>query len=299
MLTLSAPSKQRDIIFRYYPFVLSKGIFLGFKFLCPGNHSLFKGAFQRILYLSIFRLLTGLDICPGSIDALRVKLYPDDAHKDEPSDADTEQDNELRPMGNQGEKPHLPNKIQSSAKANSSDFSYGSTSTSTSIASDKSPLKQQPSSVPRDSVVKFMGDRESLRFRPDKPQSLGPKILPRQQQVQFDSHQISPLLQQCLGRESISMGPKHFIKRTEPVAYCKSGGVETYRSRCEGTSIQDEDRRMEEHRYKTRELRISCMQATFENRKQLKALASQRHEILNGGRAKIQDFATSIMTGVK
>ena len=288
-LTHSAPPKQRDVIFRYYPFVLSKGIYLGFKFLCPGNQKLFKGAFQRILYLSTFRLLTGLDICPGSIDSLRLKLYPDDANEDD-QDSNAEEDNGLRPFGNHRETPHLaePHKTKEQLRQRPSDID---------ARNDRSKYKskKQPSQSHRDSVVKFVGDRESLRFRPDKPQSLGHKILPRQHQVQFDTLQISPLLQQCLGKESISVGPKHFIKRTEPVSYCQSGGVETFESKKDGTtSMRDEDLRMEEYKTKARELKMTSMQATIESRRNIKALASEREKILSD-RTKIHDFVDTIM----
>lgn len=280
MLTESVSSVQRDVIFRCYPFVLSKAIFLGFSFLCPGNTNLFKGAFQGILYLSIFRLLTGLDICPGSIEALRHKLYPEDFIEDSPSDE--KDDNELRPM------------IHS--KTNSNNFS----SITSKESEHKVPANQQtlPMTGHRDSVVKFVGDRESLRFRPDKPEFLGPTVLRHQNMVQFDTQQLSPLLSQCLGRESKSMGIKHFVKRTEPVSYCKSGGVETYHSISDTNTISNEDSRMKTYQAKTRELKMESMKAKFEHRKVMKELARKREKILSG-KKKIQSFAASIMDGLK
>ena len=286
MLTVAAAPKERDVIFRFYPFVLSKGIFMAFKFLCPGNRNLFKGAFQRILYLSIFRLLTGLDICPESIDALRLKLYPDDLNEEESSDTNAE-DNELRPMGIQRENPNSTNGRNHSNLASVKDCSKRS------FNDDKPDGTTRHSK--RDSLVKFVGDRESLRFRPDK--TLSPKKNPRQQQVLFDAYQISPLLQQHLGRVSNSNGPKHFIKRTEPVAHCQSGGVETYQCRNNGRAIEAEDQMMEEHKRKICDLKLASMQANFSNRKHLNALKSQREQILSGGRAKIQEFAASITSG--
>ena len=286
MLKGAASPKERDVIFRFYPFVLAKGIFMGFKYLCPGNQNLFKGAFQRILYLSIFRLLTGLDICPESIDALRLKLYPEDLNEEDPSDANSEQDNELRPMGNQlkvkysTERSHRSN---NPADAPTNSLSAGRSS-------------HANNSEKRDSLVKFVGDRESLQFRPENVDSLGPKKVPRQQQVQFDAYQISPLLQQYL-KDSNSIGPKHFIKRTEPVSNCVSGGVETYQSRNDVTAIQQEDQIMTEHKLKNCALRRSSMQARLSKRKQLKALASQREQLMSGGKVKMQEFVASMMSG--
>lgn len=285
MLTVTASPKERDVIFRFYPFVLSKGIFIAFKFLCPGNRSLFKGAFQRILYLSIFRLLTGLDICPESIDALRLKLYPEDINEEDSDAAD--QDNELRPMGNERENQrsanvHLKSNLASELK-NSKRSLTGAKAHDT-IRHSK-----------RDSLVKFVGERDSLRYRPLK--KLSPKKLPRQQQVKFDAYQISPLLQQHLGRESNSVGPKHFIKRTEPVAHCKSGGVETYQCLSDSRIIESEDQLLQEHKRKTNELKMASMKSNFSNRKQLKELQSQCAKILSGGREKVQEFASTISSG--
>lgn len=285
---MAAPPKQRDVIFRYYPFVLSKAIFLGFTFLCPGNRNLFKGAFQGILYLSTFRLLTGLDICPGSIDALRYKLYPEDAIEDDSSDSTTEKkNNELRPMLQQ------QGSINPRANLNTSSSQYSSASSTESES--RAPINQHINARHRDSVVKFVGDRESLRFRPDKPQSLGPKLLRHQNKVQFDTQQLSPLLSQCLGRESTSMGVKHFVVRTEPVSYCKSGGVETFQSRSDSSTISNEDKRLTKYQSLTRELKMESLKAKFEHRKVMKELALERKNVLSGGKLKIQSFVASIM----
>jgi hypothetical protein len=284
MLTMSAPPKQRDIIFRYYPFVLSKAIFLGFTFLCPGNRNLFKGAFQGILYLSTFRLLTGLDICPGSINTLRYKLYPEDAIEDDTTDSTTEKkNNELGPMLQQ------QGSINPRANLNTLSSQYSS----------RAPTDQKINVRRRDSVLKFVGDRESLRFRPDKPQSLGPELLRHQNKVQFDTQQLSPLLSQCLGRESTSMGVKHFVQRTEPVSYCKSGGVETFQSHSDNSTISDEDQRLKKYHSLARELKMESLKAKFEHRKAMKELALERKIVLSGGKMKIQSFAASIMDASK
>ena len=273
MLTKSASSNQRDAIFRYYPFVLSKAIFLGFTFLCPGNKSLFKGAFQGILYLSTFRMLTGLDICPGSIEALRRKLYPEDFIEGDPSDE--KDNNELRPM-------------------------IHSRTNQKKVCESQAPSdrKSLPVTGRRDSVVKFMGERESLRFRPDKPEFLGPKVLRYQNKVQFDTQQLSPLFSQCLGRQSKSTGITHFVKRTEPVSYCKSGGVETYHSICDADTISNEDNRMKIYQAKTLELRMESMKAKFAHQKVMKELSLEREQILSG-KKKIHSFVASIMDGPK
>ena len=242
MVTL-APDQDRDTIHRTYPFVLSQGIFLAFKYLCPGNHALFQGAFQRILYLSVFRMLTGVDICPGSVEALRWSIFPEESMEED----NKRVDNRLRPIAGD-----LKSRTKDGAARSTVDHG------------------REVSSM-RNSVVKFMGDRESLRFRADKPISLGPKILLRQQRVNFDANQISPLLQQCLGREVVTRRPKQYIKRTQPVPYCRTGGIDTYHS-IQGEIDHHEERRrimMEEHEMSMQNVKSKSLAAMKEFQKHL------------------------------
>eukprot|EP00979_Chaetoceros_neogracilis_P004951 scaffold845_cov274-Chaetoceros_neogracile.AAC.44 len=218
---------------------------------------------------AIFRL----DICPGSIEALRRKLYPEDFIEGYPSDE--KDNNELRPM-------------------------IHSRTNQKKVCESQAPSdrKSLPVTGRRDSVVKFMGERESLRFRPDKPEFLGPKVLRYQNKVQFDTQQLSPLFSQCLGRQSKSTGITHFVKRTEPVSYCKSGGVETYHSICDADTISNEDNRMKTYQAKTLELRMESMKAKFAHQKVMKELSLEREQILSG-KKKIHSFVASIMDGPK
>jgi hypothetical protein len=76
-ITQAETEHKRDMLFRTYPLVIAKAIYLAFVYLCPGGGRMFQGAFQRVLSHSIFRLLTGVDICKDSVDFLRQKLYHD------------------------------------------------------------------------------------------------------------------------------------------------------------------------------------------------------------------------------
>ncbi len=308
MLREVVPTKEQDTIFRIYPFVLSKAVFLGFKYLCPGNHNLFKGAFQRILNLSVFRLFTGLDDCPGSTDALRLQLYPGDGNEEEGgSHTHDFKANRLKPLppttaNQRTRRPQTP-ALVSPLPLNSNDTNINQTIDN---------KDQQPPESPRNihirrSMIKFTGDRESLRFRKDKPESLGAKILPRQPQSQFDAYQISPLLTQYLGRETISTGPKHFIKRTDPVRYCKNGGEETYCSRQQskrcvmvgtGTCASSYSQMDGLKRYHSnaQQLKRKLIKEKLDAKRHLKALALERDDILRSGKASIDLFAASIMS---
>jgi hypothetical protein len=71
ILSLKSLEQHKDFFFKNYPFVLSQAIVLGFKYLCPGNQSLYTPTLKRILYLTVAQLLTGVDVCPGSVNYLR------------------------------------------------------------------------------------------------------------------------------------------------------------------------------------------------------------------------------------
>jgi hypothetical protein len=117
-------------------------------------------------------------------------------------------------------------------------------------------------------VTKFTGGRETLRFRPDKPRFLGNKGLPRQQQVKFNASSISPLLQQYLDHHSDTGGRKpQYLKRTEPVKWCDTGGVDTHvkvpsrASVCVPARAKRAQKRASERRERKKELRNSANDA--------------------------------------
>lgn len=180
-LSIAQPH-QRDTLLRHFPFALSKAIYLGFQYLCPGNQSLFKGSFLCILNLSVFRLLTGVNICAKSVDSLRLKLYPKDEMKSKSVSHDQYADN------------------------------------SEHVLSSKSNYRADSFKRKRGHATNNSKKALSNRIlRRDDPQYTEEKSHPRHQQVNFDVNQISPLLQQCLGRDCISLQPKRFIKRIEPL----------------------------------------------------------------------------------
>jgi hypothetical protein len=200
-------------------------------------------------------MLTGVDICPGSVEALRYSIFPEESIDDDNRNPDQERDNRLRPIPGDfgGRSWNHDSTIEHEIKKDCK-FGLGNVSST------------------RNSVIKFMGDRTSLRFRADKPVSLGQKILSRQQQVNFDANQISPLLQQCLGREVVTRRPKQYMKRTEPVRYCRTGGVDTYHSIREEIESHEARRRsmMDEHKASMRKIRTESLTAKKEYRRQLR-----------------------------
>jgi hypothetical protein len=305
LLASIAPPKQRDTLFRHYPFVLSKAIYLAFQFLCPGNQSLFKGPFLRILYLSVFRLLTGVDICPESVDALRLKLFPEDYSKDDSGcdERDQETSNRLSPLPNRRSKDH--HKMRE-VDNDFGEANYGNKRTRNvngQALHDKrrnlmrNHLAMARTSPTRSSVVKFVGERETLCFHHEKPVSLGCKYLLRQQQVNFDVNQISPLLQQCLGREGISKRPKQFIKRTEPVRFCRTGGIETFQKRYDEDVEKVEEDLMRHHSEAKRDLKTDIKQNDTELLKARSAIACEKMEALRTKDTK-EEAASKIISNL-
>jgi hypothetical protein len=217
------PVKHGDFIFKFYPFVLSKAIADGFEFLCPGNRSLFKGTFQSLLYLSVFRLLTGLNVCPASIHAQRLKVFPGDA--------------------------------------------YGEEKTST------SELETQPKTGALMHVEK--------------------NHITRQQHVEFDAYQLSPLLQNCLKRQTVSKGKSHLLKRTEPVSNCKSGGIETYHSLQAHVDIYSSKSEMIKQ---SKNLKRDLEAISTKSRKQLARVIKTRDAVLSGGNRSVGDYASKVMS---
>ena len=74
---------NKDFFFTHFPFVLGQALILGFKYLCPGNQSLFTSAFKKILYLTMVQLLSGVDVCPESVTSVRHSMFPEDGTMEE------------------------------------------------------------------------------------------------------------------------------------------------------------------------------------------------------------------------
>ena len=78
LLSLKSLESHKDFFFKHYPFILSQSIILGFRYLCPGNQSLFTSHFKRILYHEVTQILSGCNVCPVSVNVLRGKLFPEE-----------------------------------------------------------------------------------------------------------------------------------------------------------------------------------------------------------------------------
>ncbi len=177
--------KHRDILFRHYPFVLAKGIYLGFQYLFPEKQSVFQGPFLRVLYVSLFRLLTGIDVSTEFVDTILTKLYPEDI------------------------KPSRDNKNKRIRKVYNNDDETTNTC-------DKSRTKVSTSTLPAEQMS--LHDKALTNPQHHKDYFRNEKFL----ELHFDVNQISPLLQRCLGREGISSRPKHFIKRAVSIRHSQN-----------------------------------------------------------------------------
>lgn len=240
ILTKSSGFKQRDILFRVIPFVLSKALHLGFTFLCPGNRSLFRGSFQKVLNTSTFKLLTGLDL--ANIHTIVNKLYPEDEkmHRE-----DASEDNDS---------------IEETLEISRRQLSWSSF--------DRSFL----SHTKADGLVRH------------------------QNRILFDTRKLSPLLSQCLGRDSLNIGSKHLIKRTEPVVHCAVGGLDTFQPRYEEKSLLLEKQRCQQHEKASMQMKCEKLKTKEELQKDLKTIAKARQETLSS-KKKMEALVQQIVTG--
>mmetsp|Transcript_24184 Transcript_24184/g.29685 ORF Transcript_24184/g.29685 Transcript_24184/m.29685 type:complete len:215 (-) Transcript_24184:1544-2188(-) len=175
----------------------------------------------------------------------------------------------------------------------------------------------------RDSVIQYTGDRESLRFREERPTMMGEQTLRRQQRVPFDVNRISPLLQQYFGNDNGNNHREQIIKRTVPVDWCATGGVDTYRKkhacysdRCnidissfvvsklcsEQYSETQPDVKCLIDQYKTQrnEFLKESKDAAHHHTEKIRAIEQSRLKILKGGnvdtvRRKMNVFALDVM----
>ena len=338
LLSLKALEAHKDFFFKNYPFVLSQAIVLGFKYLCPGNQSLYTPTLKRILFLTVAQLLTGVDVCPGSVNFLRHEVYPEDA-VDGPSNPN--ESNKLPPLpfvgGNKQEEEEEKARMEMGGggmgntkggilglddndEYNNSSILFGVDTmfggeggeipkytykgtgalTDNDGKEDAGTKMNKSISMPNfDSaefppVNKFTGPRETLRFRPDKPSYMVNKYLPRQQQVKFDASSISPLLQQYLDHHSDTAGRKpQQLKRTEPVKWCNTGGVDTHLKVPSRHGVYDKMMREYE---KNKKVSTKELHKNFKTMKEeVLHVEEERQHVLRGNSTSIGKKAIDIM----
>ena len=277
--------------------------------MCPGNRNLFKGAFQRILYLSIFRLLTGVVIGPSSVETLRLKMYPNDFNDEDHSDQneDTgkinvhrssapiglgrlreETDEEINPiiMEKQNEairKPKVQSMIVQCRLSRRRNTIMG--------------VPIQSHSIQRNGkTVNDIANASSTK------NNLSTSVQSRRQQVHFEANQISPLLQQCLGREGAILGKKQILKRTEPTHNSRAVSLNAHSSSNLGEIGLQNSKRLDimgAFRNDEKKFKAIAAERRRVQREKSHALENERMKILCGGRTKINSFANNLVNKVK
>ena len=86
------------------------------------------------------------------------------------------------------------------------------------------------------------------------------------------------------------------LKRTEPVVYCRTGGVHTYNPKLQELSQYDDTlgKEMTQHKAIMRKIRKTSAEAKFVNQAHFKELTRQRLSILKGEKSKLQEFASTV-----
>ena len=307
LLSLKSLDSHKDFFFRHYPFVLGQAIILGFRYLCPGNQSLFTGHFKRILYHTIVKLMTGVDVCPGSVNLLRQQLFPEEI-LDEEEDVESV----LPPIANlTGSRVDDDGVGGMTMGADNTGQHLGGILSvddeevvSSSAATNKKTKMSKSASVPNFSraevppVLQYTGGRETLRFRKEKPSFLAGKYLPRQQQFEFDASRISPMLQQFLDHYSDTANRRpHNIKRTEPVKWCRTGGADTHRKL--PPQKKQYELIMNRHQAEKKLFRKESHASIKNMVAEVHSVNEERMHILKGGNSAIAKCAIDILKGIQ
>ncbi|GMH80030.1 hypothetical protein TL16_g08371 [Triparma laevis f. inornata] len=341
LLSTKQLEANKDFFFIHYPFVLGQSIILGFKYLCPGNQSLFQYDFKKILYLTCARLLSGVDVCPGSVNQFRHSMFPDDRVEGEGegngntlpniilSGAKVDEDqNNMMAMGGMGgvltgeDDTNNPQHNMSSllfgggnalegvdedeikARGGRGDGRDAVLTKNLADENERTTSRMKTSaSMPNfdhaefPPVQKFTGARDTLRFRPEKPATLGKKVIPRQQQKKFDASGISPLLQQYLDHHSDTGGRRpQSLKRTEPVKWCRTGGVDTH---IKIPSRKDlHDKFMSDYRKAKRGKSVEIAKSMRTMVEDVRHLEEERRHVLRGGSTSIGKTAIDVMKDI-
>ena len=140
------------------------------------------------------------------------------------------------------------------------------------------------------------------RRRPRCQSVYSQNVLPRQQQIEFDANQISPLLQQCLGKDGGYLSRrKQVLKRTEPVRHCRTGGRETYRPSLVSADLNDErwGSLTDQHRINMEELSERSQKVIHKHSLRVRNLERERQGMLRGGMVKTGKSAMDILNQLK
>jgi len=242
-------AKNRDFFFRYYPYAIAASIGAGFHYLCPGSRNMYTTTLKRLLYRQCVTILTGADCCAESVLKVRDQILPDEIDQDHdasPSlppltqpDSDEEQsgmdvDAFLEDHQDVESVPEVPTIIPASmastlifdgppVEEEGELVAARRTGTKQLEAWEQREIKRR--APPPEPVLSLTGARESLRFGPALPE--GRKtLLPRQPRGRFDAAARSKLLDQFM--EKPRLGRAQPVDRTEPVPWCKTGGVVTH-----------------------------------------------------------------------
>lgn len=242
LLSLEALQPHRDFFFKYFPYAMANAIFYGFYYLCPGSRHLYTTSFKKILFLQLAQILTGVDVCPLSVDVLRQQCFPEDSTDEvweEGSDS-------LPPLPmystNNAEKDGTGHWFSDAEKNGNStlncfqDDDDGNSILQSSVSASLLASRVKPEGFARhqsmpvlnqsNALAGYIGRRCDLRFRPLIPAKIK-SVLPRQKKVAFDTCHLSPLLQEYLATNP--RNNKGLVRRTTPVHWCFTGGTDTFK----------------------------------------------------------------------
>lgn len=79
---------EKDYVFTYLPYILSNTVSWAFHYLCPGSRHLYTKGFHKTILLQVIQIFHGIQLCPATVKANWMKLFPDDVQDNE-ADSET------------------------------------------------------------------------------------------------------------------------------------------------------------------------------------------------------------------
>lgn len=73
---------EKDFVYKYYPFLLTSGIYFAFFYLCPGSRHIYTKGFKKTIYMQIIQIMYGIQLCASSVKVSWAKMFPEDNHEE-------------------------------------------------------------------------------------------------------------------------------------------------------------------------------------------------------------------------
>ncbi len=80
---------EKDYIYTYLPYIIANAVSWAFHYLCPGSRHLYTKGFHKTILLQVIQIFHGIQLCPATVKANWLKLFPDDVQDSEADNTET------------------------------------------------------------------------------------------------------------------------------------------------------------------------------------------------------------------